>query len=248
MSAFDWMHSMPGATPRLDTWAAPGIALAAAVLLLSAAGCGGDGGGGQSAAERVKKIAKIVEKRPSGGGSVLVGALKDSDAEVRAAALVGLGYYTTQDNRPEIEQATSDPAPRVRAVAATTLSLYKDDKATEKLGQLLADPNESVRVAAACGLGIVPTDMAIVLLVGSIESNTSPAAKERSLKSLLPKLGLRLHRRMNPADEKEWWTVAEGLKHSPIVKKAFEACKANLVYRHQPEDRLPFAPGHNAED
>jgi len=239
---------MHGATPLSDTRVSSGIALAGAALLLFAAGCGGGSGGGQSAAERVKKIAEIAEKRPSGGGSVLVGALKDSDAEVRTAALVGLGCYITEGNRPEIEQATFDPAPRVRAAAVTTLSLYKDDNAAEKLGQLLADPNESVRVAAACGLGVVPTDKAIVLLIGSVESNTSPAAKERSLKSLLPKLGLRLHRRMDPADEKEWWAIVEGLKHSQLVRKAFENCRVKLVYRHQPEDRIPFAPGHKVED
>jgi HEAT repeat protein len=88
------------------------------------------------------------------GNEILVSAMGDKDAPVRAAAIVAWRDILGQTNATPVVNLLSDGDARVRAEAATVLGAYGERTARTKLEALVVtDPDPFVRRNAAYALG-----------------------------------------------------------------------------------------------
>ena len=188
----------------------------------------------------------MADERPADGGAELVKLLGDADPSVRKAAAFALSSCLTEQNQPALIQATRDSHREVRASAVVTLSLYKDKPAAERLGEILAgDADKSIQAVAASGLGMNSSPAAIVALLENAEKHRSMAVRQRAMKHLIGKIGLRFWREVDPLS-REWAGLVEHLKDQKMIQDAYAAC--NVPLQHRPEDKKPDSSGHSANE
>jgi hypothetical protein len=88
------------------------------------------------------------------GNSILQSAMQDSDAGVRAAAVLAWRDVLQQTSVTPVEPLLVDADPHVRANAATVMGAYRDTNAVSTLEQLVTrDGDATVRRNAAWALG-----------------------------------------------------------------------------------------------
>ena len=85
--------------------------------------------------------------------TALIGALKDSDAGVRAAAAHALGNLEHKGAATPLAEAMRDADPQVRQAATFALAELEDARAVPGLERLLTDADADVRQEAASKLG-----------------------------------------------------------------------------------------------
>ena len=93
------------------------------------------------------------ESRAPGAASALIGALRDEDAGVRAAAAESLGNRHEMAAVPALVAALRDEEAAVRANAVDALSELGDGRALDGLLGALGDASADVRARAAAALG-----------------------------------------------------------------------------------------------
>jgi HEAT repeat protein len=88
------------------------------------------------------------------GNPILVTAMSDSDASVRAAAVAAWRDILRQKNAVPVEPSLRDADPTVRAQAAAVMGAFNDTNAVATLEALVvSDPDSIVRRNAAWSLG-----------------------------------------------------------------------------------------------
>lgn len=90
--------------------------------------------------------------------------LKDSDADVRAAAIGALAKFKRKQLLQDFEMVIYDPNERVRAAAVNAVSLIGGPRAFEIIEAALEDIDEFVRVRVAIGLAKVDLNDAVAVL------------------------------------------------------------------------------------
>jgi HEAT repeat protein len=100
--------------------------------------------------------------------SLLLTALKDDDARVRAGAAAGLGWLTDARAFAGLQAALQDESPGVRGAAARALGRSGGPGLAENLIAALKDTAKSVRLAAARGLGELGDAAAIGPLIDAL--------------------------------------------------------------------------------
>ena len=99
------------------------------------------------------------------GNAILVAAMGDADATVRAMAVVAWRDIRGQQNATPVEALLGDADVNVRAQAATVVGAYKDVAAVHTLAQLvIADASPIVRRNAAWALGQIGSNDAYAAL------------------------------------------------------------------------------------
>lgn len=96
-------------------------------------------------------------------------ALRDTSAQVREMAALGLGVAEPDAAfAPLVEAVSGDAAPRVRVMAAWALGELENPEAIEPLSHALTDGPASLRRAAASALGEIEHRDAVPSLVGAL--------------------------------------------------------------------------------
>jgi len=196
---------------------------------------------GANSQDRIASICRLADTRPSGAGNRLAqAALEESDASVRAAALVGLARFPDPKHRDTVRRCTDDAAPQVRAAAAATLGRYGDEEAARRLGELvIGDSDRNVRIATVIGLGRCAAPEALVWLLEAAEKDPDATVQFEAVKVLYWKLGMRyIGEKMSkgPKWEKQVAVMVEYLKGYPQIQEAYRRSGRELV-RH-PEHQL----------
>ncbi len=106
----------------------------------------------------------------------LILALKDGEAEVRAAAAEGLGAFGDTAAVGPLTQSIFDAAPAVRTASARALGLLKMRDATPALANRLSDPVPQVAVAAAGALAELADPAAVEELIKAVVRPDAPTA------------------------------------------------------------------------
>ena len=137
-------HSSPRPAPNMPKWAPWMLATCAAVVF----GCGGGAGA------RLDEAATL--SRGEGGATStarLEVLVKDSDARVRAVALVGLVRVAPGGAEEAVLDGLEDPDAQVRAVAARAAGEGNLERASRTLAELARlDGSEDVRRQAVAAL------------------------------------------------------------------------------------------------
>ncbi len=110
--------------------------------------------------------------------AALTAALKDTDKEVREAAMHALVQMRDPSIFEPLVQALKDAAPDVREQAAFGLGQMRDKRAVEPLIAALKDTNADVREQAAFALGQL-RDRAAVDALGAAIRDTDPDVREQ---------------------------------------------------------------------
>ena len=113
-------------------------------------------------------------------------ALKDNRAEVRYAAVSGLGSSGDVSQLPTLAQYTQDPASDVRIAAMRGIANIRDFSIFDHLVPMLSDPQPSVRKAA-----IMAIEDRVGLKFPDYQYDGAPAARGAAIariKSVLPKM------------------------------------------------------------
>jgi HEAT repeat protein len=199
---------------------------AAAVVLIGVTAlallCGRPKVEGDTPKQRGDSIVKLADERPAGADRAIAAEAVHPDPTVRRVAMIGLGKFTTAQNRPTVEAGTKDQVPIVRAAAARTLGLYQDDAAADRLGEMLNnDPNDLVRLAAAAGLGQNNTAKATVLLVEAAEKSKDPRVQFRAMQVLLEKYNVHFVKPVDPENRAYWKNLVEHVKRFGQVRDAY---------------------------
>jgi HEAT repeat protein len=136
----------------------------------------------------VKSDDPVVARRAvtslSGLGRVdaIQDALKDRRAEVRGAAVLGLGNSGDVSQLRTLAQYTQDPAPEVRIAAMRGISNIRDFSMFDHLIPMLSDPQPSIRRAAITAIqdrvGLQFPDFQVE---GSAESRNKAIGRIRSV-------------------------------------------------------------------
>jgi len=104
----------------------------------------------------------------------LLVALRDTSAQVREMAALGLGVAEPEAAiEPLIEVLSGDPGPRVRVMAAWALGELENPEAIESLSRALTDGPPPLRRAAASALGEVEHADAVPALVRALNDPDS---------------------------------------------------------------------------
>ncbi len=162
---------------------------------------------------------------------VLVGALADPDATVRAACLNGLVHARAGSALLDIAACLDDPEPEVRRCALDALGRLADSSAaiTDRLAALLTDADPSIRARAALLLtrsGPGPHNEALSILQ-SMAADSDPVVRVSALDAL------------REAAEKEMFDlVLAGLTDLHATPPVRRAAAAALV-RIDPQQALP---------
>ncbi len=98
----------------------------------------------------------------------LVAALSDPEAEVRSAAVAGLGSPEQAETYDQVVKLLSDADPEVRRQAARSLGRMQDPRAPAVLAPLLRDADEQVADGAARALGEIGSDAAVAALAQAL--------------------------------------------------------------------------------
>ena len=191
---------------------------------------------GRTPAERIASICRVADQRPWGAGkAVAAAAVGDSDASVRAAALVALGKFIDESaHREVVESAAGDGDPGVRSAAATTLGLYRDEAAVDRLSELLSsDRSEQVRMAAALGLIRTGRPRGILVLVEAMASNDNPNVQFRAMEVLTNSFNIRFRTPRDPRDRAAWAQRVGVIRNVPTVRYAREAVEGKARREQQ---------------
>lgn len=137
----------PGITATEYSWPQP-LVLARAWSLPEELSGSGSGSGATAPAESPQTPASS-----SSAGTALIGALRDDDPGVRAAAAEALGKRHEMAAVPALITALRDDEAAVRSHAVEALSEMGDLRALEGLMTALGDSNAEVRAQAAEALG-----------------------------------------------------------------------------------------------
>lgn len=103
--------------------------------------------------------------------TIIASALRDSDEQVRMAAISQLGASGRLDAVAALADAITDARPRVRTRIAYALGRLGDPSTTPALLQLLRDPDDRVRDQARDALGSVGSPTAIDVLLTEATSH-----------------------------------------------------------------------------
>ena len=98
-----------------------------------------------------------------------IGALRDTDAEVRERAARALGRSRVPEAAPALRTALGDEHAEVRERAAWALGRIRDEAAVDGLVGLLDDPEPDVRERAAWALGMLRIPAAVDGLVAALD-------------------------------------------------------------------------------
>ena len=98
-----------------------------------------------------------------------IGALSDTDAEVRERAARTLGRSRVSEAVPALRMALGDENADVRERAAWALGRIRDEAAVDSLVELLDDPEPDVRERAAWALGMLRSPAAVDGLVAALD-------------------------------------------------------------------------------
>ena len=98
-----------------------------------------------------------------------IGALSDTDAEVRERAARALGRSRVSEAAPALRTALRDENAEVRERAAWALGRIRDEAAVDGLVGLLDDPEPDVRERAAWALGMLRIPAAVDGLVAALD-------------------------------------------------------------------------------
>jgi len=217
------------------------VAVAAASLLASF-GCSAKVSG-KTATDRKAAVCSITDERPAGAVEALVRtAGEDQEADVRQAAVVGLGRFDSPDARQAVERALKDPSPKVRTAAAGTLGLFGDPAAADRLGELAASQATlAERKASVLGLARCESERSILWLLDTAEKTADPEVQLAAIRELYKKLGMR-YRGCGPDNQPRWLHYVELTKDFPQVKQAYLQAGRTLE-RHPENLRTHYEPG-----
>lgn len=101
---------------------------------------------------KLQLIANIVSERPAQAAKIVRLLIRDTDREVRRAALLALALLDGNKALPTFVTALADADADVRISAANALAKLHDPQAIPALVQALEDSDANVRCAAAHGL------------------------------------------------------------------------------------------------
>ena len=191
---------------------------------------------GKTASDRKAAVCDIADKQPSGAVEALVvTAGQDREAEVRQAAVVGLGRFDCPEARQAVERALADPSPNVRAAAAGTLGLFGDQAAADRLGALAASKAPiDERKASVLGLARCESQRSVMWLLETAEKATDPELQLAAIRELYKKLGLR-YLGAGPGSQPRWLEHIEMTKDFPQVQQAY--LQAGRILERHPENK-----------
>jgi len=217
------------------------LVAAAAASLFAVCGCSAKVSG-KTATDRKAAVCSIADERPAGAVEALVlTAGQDTEADVRQAAVVGLGRFDSPDARQAVERALKDPSPQVRTAAAGTLGLFGDQAAADKLGALAASQASlAERKASVLGLARCESERSILWLLDTAEKTEDPSVQLAALHELYKKLGMR-YRGCGPDNQRRWLHYVELTKDFPQVKQAYMQAGRTLE-RHPENLRVHYEP------
>ena len=98
-----------------------------------------------------------------------IGALRDTDAEVRERAVRALGRSRVSEAAPALRTALGDESAEVRERAAWALGRIRDEASVDSLVETLDDPEPDVRERAAWALGMLRIPAAVDGLVAALD-------------------------------------------------------------------------------
>jgi HEAT repeat protein/beta-lactamase regulating signal transducer with metallopeptidase domain len=110
--------------------------------------------------------------------AALSAALKDSDKEVREAAMQALVQLRDPAVFEPLLQALKDAAAGVREQAAHALGEMRDKRAVEPLSAALKDENADVREQAAFALGQLRDPRSVDALVGALQDSSADVRQQ----------------------------------------------------------------------
>jgi HEAT repeat protein len=214
---------------------------AAAASLLASFGCSAKVSG-KTASDRKAAVCSIADERPAGAVEALVRtAEKDQEADVRQAAVVGLGRFDSPDARQAVERALADPSPKVRTAAAGTLGLFGDPAAADRLGALAAsEATLAERKASVLGLARCESERSIVWLLETAEKTADDSVKLAAIRELYKKLGMR-YVGAGSGNQTQWLDNIELTKLYPQVQRAYLQAGRPLE-RHPENLRVHYEP------
>jgi hypothetical protein len=232
------------------------LVAAAAASLFAVCGCSAKVSG-KTATDRKAAVCSIADERPAGAVEALVlTAGQDTEADVRQAAVVGLGRFDSPDARQAVERALKDPSPKVRTAAAGTLGLFGDPAAADRLGALAAsEATLAERKASVLGLARCESERSIVWLLETAENTADPEVQLAAIRELYKKLGMR-YLGGGPSNQVRWLEHIEMTKDFPQVQQAYLQAGRPLerhpenkrkLRRHEgePDPTPALAPGGN---
>jgi HEAT repeat protein/beta-lactamase regulating signal transducer with metallopeptidase domain len=137
--------------------------------------------------DRAPVLAGAVEQegepaqQPARVVDALMGALDDSDAEVRREAVFALGRLRSARAAAAIAKALRDSDPEVRTQAAFALGQIRDSAAIDALANALAGDAESeVRTQAAFALGQIRADAAVEALARALAKDADGEVRKQA--------------------------------------------------------------------
>ena len=116
----------------------------------------------------------------------LIGALRDTDRNLRRAAAEGLGEIGDPQAAPALIVALEDEHWSVRSAAAAALGRVGSPKATLALALRADDPDDTVRRAAVTALGELRDPRAAARLIAALADPALQAAAREALRRLGP--------------------------------------------------------------
>jgi HEAT repeat protein len=114
---------------------------------------------------RVGAVNALAWIKNSSATHVLIGALKDRDAEVRTRAAFALGWLADRRAVKYLIVALHDPADEVRMQAALALGWIGDARAIQPLVEMMGEAHEWVPTAAVEALSHIKHDDAVEALI-----------------------------------------------------------------------------------
>jgi hypothetical protein len=236
------LQSMPGcARMVLSAVCVVLVAVGAAGALLAISACSAKVTG-KTASQRKQAVCDITDKQPSGAVDALVlTAGQDKEADVRQAAVVGLGRFDYPEARQAVERALDDPSPKVRTAAAGTLGLFGDQAAADRLGALAASKAPiDERKASVLGLARCQSERSVLWLQETAEKAADPELQLAAIRALYKKLGMR-YLGASPVNQPRWLHYVELTKDFPQVKQAYIQAGRTLE-RHPENLRTHYEP------
>jgi HEAT repeat protein len=146
--------------------------------------------GDVDASVRIAALNSVAAVQPS--VALVARAVKDSDKNVRVAAVETLGRLRETEAVPVLSECLHDEHWEVRCAAAAALALLGERSTMPLLVEALKDPDADMRVAAADALGLVGDVAAIEpLIVAQLDSETR--VRQAALKAVV-RVDYRWHR------------------------------------------------------
>lgn len=198
---------------------------------------------GGTSQERIASINKLADDRAAGAANAFaLAARKETDAEVRAAALYALGRFLNASHRPVILEASRDLDSGVRCAAARVLGQFGDDAAVDRLAEMLADAFADVPLAALAALQHCASSKSYIPLVQAMEKGEPAALRVKAMQCLNFKAGAERASPVDPANTAQWHHYVESIKQRPPVVEAFK--RYGVALDAHPEQIIPGPSEH----